>query len=603
MSYTTENATQIVQESMPNKTTRRFLPGCLKKCLVLFLIAVLLFVYFGINFRPLRISKETTYVTGPLKSDGRLVDYFRAMEESVYPKEMKTDDNGYRLLVEAFGDWDNDGSFRNSEQTEDENQKQREREQYRLQLYEKLGLDPNVPPTMDIPKDTWLIDNFFEKRAATMEGEDEKSGVWTQYFKLSEKPWTLEEYPDMQEWVEVVDQPLDVIAQAVRKPTFCPPWLRRNENEPMFQALTETLDTIQSCRSFARTFNTRSNYRLGTGDIDGAIDDKISALRLGRHIGHHGMLIDYLVGLAIEGISVYMPVEYFAEQPLSSEQWEKLQREMDALPPRSSFKESLNRERLFGLGACQDMLFGQQPSEKSLPVPFGLALTCDPNVLMQNINHWYDRFYSDENLQDGKIADRELQDKQRSLLKNPFSYLTIRGRSQMISDVLVALLIPAVHAGQEAERRIQCAENMLRLTIALNRYQQEHGSFPEGNWKTAILPYLGENGERYFQCPTAGLPADETVYALVRQDEGEEEGGGADPTSILLVELATPQKIGEPTEPFVLPNKKLGIYQEDGTLLDGLAGRHGNSTHIARRNGSVGGESTTLTQEEVNERR
>ena len=51
---------------------------------------------------PLTISPETTYITEPWMRDGR-VDCFVAIEQRRYPAEMRTDDNGARLIVRAIG--------------------------------------------------------------------------------------------------------------------------------------------------------------------------------------------------------------------------------------------------------------------------------------------------------------------------------------------------------------------------------------------------------------------------------------------------------------------------------------------------------------------
>ena len=52
---------------------------------------------------PLKISKQTTYITEPLTEDGKRVDYFKAIEQEYYKPEMTTDENGYRLIVRAIG--------------------------------------------------------------------------------------------------------------------------------------------------------------------------------------------------------------------------------------------------------------------------------------------------------------------------------------------------------------------------------------------------------------------------------------------------------------------------------------------------------------------
>jgi hypothetical protein len=359
--------------------------GCFAGCGAVLLAVVLLlgaFIHWNIfRIPPFRISEETTLVTEPLTDDGTRVDYFAALERSLYPPEMKTDDNGYRLIVRALG---HDG-HRQQDDSDDVVQARV------AQVYEKLGLDPAIKPTM-----TCITPGEYLREYAAAEGLDEKQAQELDVHG----PWTLDDLPMMEPWLKDVGPVLDLVAEAVRKPAYCLPLVRLAREVAFREVGTfgemrieglHTGDVVGTSR-FAEMLIARANYRIGSGDIDGAIDDAVTCQRLGRHLSSRGIV----TSIALEEIAASLGVAAIRESQPTERQLRRFIEELNALPPRGYADRYWLDYRYRSLDRFQDHALSDDVPAKdvaywlSIDRPTAESFTVDWNIVLRRINELCD---------------------------------------------------------------------------------------------------------------------------------------------------------------------------------------------------------------------
>ena len=565
--------------------------------------------------RSLRISKETTYITEPLKSDGKQVDYLAAIRQATYPPNMATGENGYRLIVEHLGmsPEDTPASF--------------------ASVCKQLGLDAaTIRPDMTY-QDPW---DFLEAYASSTRFDESLLDTLPPHDRSQDDavkmlegklawPWTLDDLPMMAPWLKQNGPALDLVGQAVRKPVFHVPLASQDEDESVISAC---LPETQRTRSFAQALKARANYRIATGHLDDALDDIVASQRLGRHVGHGTFYIDLLVGIKLEEIGKSIGIAGSLKHAPTKEQLARLIAEMNRLPPAGTIEEKALSERLIGLDLIQGLASGTASWDdcfgySSTPVLRFLPAGADWNVTARRFNELYDELLATGNTPPFRPFDWTVG----------ASFLSKRERSSYIADELFGYwgnndsILESVH-------RNTCLGYMQRITLAMLLYERDHGALPpawtvdaKGNplhsWRVLLLPYLGyetlykkihldepwdsEHNRQFhgedmtiYRCPSDPVagPGQTTYSVIVGPDVAFQAGQGkplADfgPHSddmILLVERMDPVGWMEPTREISQADADRGMHEMKNpfSAVPGPIGSHHPSVvNIGFRNGAV----------------
>ena len=600
----------------------------------LLLAAVVAFTPLGAGDEPLRISPETTYATGPLKSDGKQVDYFAAWEQAIYPQGIATAANGYRMIVTHLGI---SPKYNNVESA---------------QFCKTLGLDATeIADDMTLEEPYFFLERYvksedFDPAAVGVKVETVPSGnsnepmigdsLKSQYVNeamgaLSERycrPWTLDDLPMMEVWLTVNGPALDVIVEAVRKPLFHIPHVQRSANDLLNDV---NWTAVQETRSYGRALKARAFYRIGVGDIDGAIDDIVACGRLGRHVCKSGAIGDMLVGLAIEGIALDVGIAGSPEHPPTREQLQRLMHQLNDLAPSSEFGVALLGARLASLDLIQSLAYGHK-TLADVPLMFHKPPNVDLESMIsrgvnwstvaQHINANFDQFAVSDNMPTPTLQGATI--------------VSRRERSEYLADRHWAAISPAMESTRDAIRRLRCSYRIHRITLAMLAYESDHGSLPPAytvdsngaplhSWRVLLLPYLGQqelfdkirldepwdsqynrqfHGEAvaFYQCPSAELLQGQTTYAVVVGPEMPFEGGerksladfGPESSSmILVVERMQPGCWMDPTQNIPQEIADTGVNNSNGPP-NGIGSHHTCCVVCGFSNGSVHPLSNTI---------
>ncbi len=427
------------------------------------------------------ISKETTYITGPLRKDG-YVDYVAALNERCR-QGVTAENNASVLFWKAIGP----GEIP---------------ERYREQFFKMLG----IPPLAE--RGHYLV--TFDKHVKGLQvaanfapNPQEPDEVTKQYDEARKGPWSAKEFPLVAGWLAANERPLALLTEATKRPRRYDP-LVCGERDLIIAVL---LPAVTLHREAARDLLARAMLRMGEGKAEAAWEDLLSCHRLARRMGQGPTLIDALVAITIDGIACSGDQAFLRFFRLTASQAARMRHELDRLPPISKMTDAIDFwERFMYLDSVSMMAregptalqrledgspAGKPPGETKTLIDLAAGAAFDWDEILRFGNSWYDRMTDafrrptraerkaalskiDEDFRNLAKKNKDTVSLALSVLRNPR-----RAVSRQIGAVLVALLLPAASRAADAEDRGAMQFELVRLAFALAAYRADHGSYPE----------------------------------------------------------------------------------------------------------------------------
>ena len=467
-----------------------------------FLLLLVLFLWqlFGPSPRII-VSRETTYITAPLKPNG-LPDYGRYLLEK--SREGVTPENNAAVLLwQAL--WPGDlepqhyalmakelglAAIPSADDSLQPLHSQKNRERVAAWLYPDNAADDEVEAD-PVP---WYMDPRQEAVEPVLDAAMYRS-------------WTSAQIPPLGEWIEENQGPLDLIVEAAQRPHYWSPSPNLIDgSDPLLFAWM--VPDLQGIRDAARSLPARAMWNLGEGRPMEAWRDLLAMHRLARLVAQGNTLTEQLFATTIDSIANDATVTLLGNAELTPDQARQMLRDLAGLSDFSLVAQSIDEEERFTLldAVCvaskdglqvlyeiqflytslQDVFDGKTPEQSFHPLT---KTSIDWNVVLRDGNDWFDRLQAAAELPDRAARNTALAKLKADLkqmqtdVSRPTErfggLLSRRQRSHMVAALALRLLLPATDENLNSQDRANTRLAMERLAAALAVYRAEHGEYPE----------------------------------------------------------------------------------------------------------------------------
>lgn len=411
----------------------------------------------------IRISKETTVYTAPLKPDG-YVDYIAASNQRRRVGVTKENNGAYDFVrvIDPDDQW---------------------------RFHKELGIKKSDLPPRFVPWHEFVQEAVPEAPPETVKKQMDRR------HELAVGPWKSEQGALVATWLQANKLQIDMLAQAARKPRFYIPW---SAEDGMVVAVL--LPAIQECRELSRTFLSRAMLRIGEGDTAGAWSDLQAMHALARRIGSGPTLIEQLVGIAIECVALNADVIFIQSTSLAPEEIRKYQTQIQDLTTVCDMADSIDMgERILfldvtqlvardGVGWLKMLISGEEAKTNTL-FDRVFRSSVDWNETLIVGNQWYDRVAKvvgmnsvPKQRKEWEKLEKDLQDAMPSVegvqaAKLLFASKEAKGRH--MAHVIANLTLPALNAATSAASRAADQRQLTVVAFALEAYREKHGRYPK----------------------------------------------------------------------------------------------------------------------------
>ncbi|MHC4402119.1 MAG: hypothetical protein ACYTG0_20805 [Planctomycetota bacterium] len=459
---------------MATKKKRRITWGVALATLVMLAIFLVVWIFYPAGSRTITVSKETTYLLGPLNADGT-VDYVAALNER-FGRGVTPENNAAVPLIRAIGpDVFPDDSGRVARK-----------------VLRELGMEPfseNDPHFVTWHECAHEMSLESDDPQAVLDSSREEVPP-----SIGASPWLAEEHPRWVRWLERNARALDLVEEASWRPKLFVPLVPAS-TPPQLDDAYSTLHHSSVVGEARHALVCRAMLRVGCGDIEKASQDAMILHRLGRLLAQDPSTLSWIFGSVVDEFGSLVDSAIATSGKLDADHARRMLAERDQLPGWPSVRSRTNSwNRLVALDVAARIIRGEFEGGFGEDVSLRHV---NADLTLRRINYWSDvtaaafksasyaqRCVALESFDSQIIADivqwaprDTLLGRLNFALKSPprKSHET----SMLAANSLVVWLISGTRTMAECSARVSARNNLARAALALAAHRADKGGYPK----------------------------------------------------------------------------------------------------------------------------
>ncbi len=301
-------------------------------------------------------------------------------------------------------------------------------------------------------------------------------------------------------WLQKNEEIFDLLAAGSKKPYY---WVSYKDDGDLASLIENVMPRLSTFRSLAQALRWRTGLAISEGRCGDALDDVRTCYRLGQHLTGEKILVEQLVGFAIEGLATYTFRETLSQCQIDSKTLVAIQADFEKMTVEQRFVPSLKAESLLFYDGIQryfiDDPFGGHLDLRGLDGLSDFQLFLVKPLEQKGIFVLPHILFTHPD----KEQTRETYDKfcefwEKTAMKTPSQLRTedidFKKQAEEIvkGNLLLETSAPKFARTSEIGHRLKTSLESSLAIIAILRFKGDKGSYPENFGQLISEGYLKE---------------------------------------------------------------------------------------------------------------